>query len=275
MATRKPTWGNKFYPSDADQARRMWEGFFEGCTAPIIAGTIRAVQVPHAGWIYSGKAAAQAYNQLKNRNIRTVVMIGPQHHVMARSIQVFPQGVWESPLGDLEVDSELTQKFLDFDEAFVIDIRAHQAEHSLEVQLAPLAMLLPQVKIVPLLMAPYQPSHPGILADALAAIVGEAGDVIVLVSTDLYHGESYKDCKASDERTIELVSRLDARGLEQALASGEAAACGGDGLVGLLRSAGRLGIKRAQLLAAYNSNEVTGERSGYVVGYSAFAFTGG
>lgn len=275
MTVRRPAWGNQFYPTDPDEARGMWEEFFKRCEAPRIEDTIRAIQVPHAGWIYSGQAAAEAYNQLKERALKSVVLIGPQHRVPVRHMQVSPEGVWESPLGNLEVDARLASKFLEFNDAFEADIPAHQAEHSLEVQIPPLVMVLPEVKIVPILTAPYQPKHPRILADALGKIVGTSEDLLVLISTDLYHGESYEACKASDQRTIQLVENLDTQGLEKALASGSAAACGGDGLTALLYATKRLGIKKAHLLAAYNSNDATGQRGGYVVGYSAFAFTGG
>ncbi|MEA3312436.1 MAG: AmmeMemoRadiSam system protein B [candidate division WOR-3 bacterium] len=275
MVVRKPSWGNQFYPQDPAQARGMWEGFFERCETPRISEPIRAIQVPHAGWTYSGQAAAEAYNQLKDRNLKTVVMIGPQHRVPVRHMQVFPEGIWESPIGNLEVDSGLAARFLEFNDAFQADIHAHAAEHSLEVQIPPLVMVLPDVKIAPILTAPYQPKHPRILADALAGIVGTRLDVLVLISTDLYHGESYEACKASDARTVEFVKNLDAEGLQKALARGTAAACGGDGLAALLYAAQKLGIKKANLLAAYNSNDITGQRGGYVVGYSAFAFTAG
>ena len=273
MAVRKPAWGNQFYPADPTQARRMWEEFFAKCEAPRIEESIRAIQVPHAGWVYSGQIAAEAYKQVEGRDFKTVVMIGPQHQVAARYMQGFPEGTWESPLGNLKVDTELASRFIEFNDAFQVDIHAHAAEHSLEVQIPPLVMVLPNVKIVPILTAAYQRSHPRILADALAEIVGSRPDVLVLVSTDLYHGSSYEACKETDKRTVELVEKLDAEGLEKALASRTASACGGDGVVALLHATERLGITKAHLLAAYNSNDVTGMRGGYVVGYSAFAFT--
>lgn len=275
MPIRKPRWAAQFYPEDPREAQKLWDGFFQRCSQSRIEEPIRAIQVPHAGWVYSGQCAAEAYNQLKKRTIETVVMIGPQHHVTARSIQVFPEGMWESPLGNLRVNSEITTRFLDYDPMFQVDISAHQAEHSLEVQIAPIASVLPEVKIVPLLMPPYRGSYARILSKALAKIVGKNPKITVLVSTDLYHGESYNDCKESDDTTISYVSALDASGLARALGSGEASACGGDGLIAFLGASKDLGINKSHLLAAYNSNDIMGVRGGYVVGYSSFAFTGG
>lgn len=275
MPIRKPRWAAQFYPEDPREAQKLWDSFFQRCGQSRIEEPIRAILVPHAGWVYSGQCAAEAYNQLKNRNIETVVMIGPQHHVMARSIQVFPEGVWESPLGNLHVNSEITTRFLDYNSMFQVDISAHQAEHSLEVQIAPLASVLPGVKIVPLLMPPYRGSYAHILSKALAKIVGKNPKIAVLVSTDLYHGESYNDCKESDAATISYVSALDTSGLARAIGSGEAAACGGDALLAFLEASKDLGINKSHLLAAYNSNDILGTRGGYVVGYSSFAFTGG
>ena len=114
MRIRRPAWGNQFYPTDPDEARGMWEEFFKRCEAPRIEDTIRAIQVPHAGWVYSGQAAAEAYTQLKERALKSVVLIGPQHHVPVRHMQVFPEGIWESPIGNLEVADELAARFLAF-----------------------------------------------------------------------------------------------------------------------------------------------------------------
>lgn len=275
MMVRKPSWGNQFYPADPVEARAMWGDFFSRCQSPRISESIRAVQVPHAGWVYSGQAAAEAFNQLKDRDIKSVILIGPQHRVPVRHMQVYPQGTWESPLGNLEVDAELAERFIAFNDAFRPDPESHQSEHSLEVQIPPLVLVLPQVSIIPILMAPYQRSHTVVLADALAEIVGTDPEILTLVSTDLYHGESYDSCQATDAYTIQLINSMDYKGLEEALANGSAAACGGDGMVGLLYAAQRLGISKAHQLAAYNSNDIMGVQGGYVVGYSSFVFTGG
>ncbi|MBN2380304.1 AmmeMemoRadiSam system protein B [candidate division WOR-3 bacterium] len=273
MRVRKPSWEDQFYPGDPNQARSMWEDFFARCESPRISSEIRAIQVPHAGWVYSGQAAAEAFNQLRDRNIKTVVMIGPQHRVPAAYIQVYPDGVWESPLGNLEVDSDLAARFADFNDAFKLDSDSHKPEHSIEVQIPPLAMVLPETRIVPILTTAYRRENVSILARALESLVGKDSSILALVSSDLYHGESYSECKASDSRTIELVSDLDADGLSKAFSNGSASACGSDGLVALLEAKDGMGIKKAHHLAAYNSNDITGKRGGYVVGYSAFAFT--
>ncbi|GEM_PF-2226945 len=274
MTIRKAVWANQFYPSDPSDACAMWEDFFKKCKYPRINASLKALQVPHAGWQYSGQAAAEAFKQLKDSGVQTIVLIGPQHRLAKKYMQVFPEGIWESPLGNLEIDANIAASFIDYNEAFQPDIKAHAAEHSLEVQIPPLIMVLPNVKIVPILTAAYQREHPRILADALAKIVGLQSDIAVLISTDLYHGESYKVCKTTDARTLELVENLDAEGLEQALAQGTAAACGEEAMLALLYASERLSVKKAHLLAAYNSNDITGSKGGYVVGYSAFAFTG-
>ncbi|MBD3285113.1 AmmeMemoRadiSam system protein B [candidate division WOR-3 bacterium] len=273
MRVRKPSWVDQFYPGDPERARRMWEEFFAECKSPKISSDIRAIQVPHAGWVYSGQAAAEAYQQIEGGEYSSVVMIGPQHRVPAAHIQVYPDGVWKSPLGNLEVDGELAKRFSDSNDAFKLDEASHKPEHSLEVQIPPLAMVAPDIKIVPILTTAFVKEHISILARSLEEIVGNNDSILVLVSSDLYHGESYAACKESDARTIELLGKLDADGLSKAFRAGSAAACGADGLIAILEAKDGLGITKAHHLASYNSNDATGMRGGYVVGYSAFAFT--
>jgi AmmeMemoRadiSam system protein A len=96
--------------------------------------------------------------------------------------------------------------------------------------------------------------------------------VVLLASSDLYHGESYDDARRTDSVTTQLMVALDPQALYSALQDGSAQACGGAPIVVTMIAARELGAEQAVLLARTNSNDVTGERGGYCVGYSATAF---
>ena len=97
-------------------------------------------------------------------------------------------------------------------------------------------------------------------------------DVLFVASSDLYHGESYQDCKRTDSVTLSYLERFDPKGLFDALQSEAASACGGLPITALMLTLKELGATGARVLHRTNSNDVTGEQGGYCVGYGAVAF---
>jgi AmmeMemoRadiSam system protein A/AmmeMemoRadiSam system protein B len=206
-------------------------------------------------------------------------MVGPSHHVWVDRVAVFGRGRWRTPLGSVAVDEELARLLVAGDSVFADAPSAHAAEHSLEVQLPWLQRVLGEFRTVPVMM-----SHPSyeqcerVGAGIAKACAGRR--VVLLASSDLYHGEfddSYERCGRSDSVTAGLMLRMDPRRLYDHVAAAsrpdETAACGGFPIVVVMLAARALGADAATLLARTNSNDVTGSRGGYCVGYSAVAFT--
>jgi AmmeMemoRadiSam system protein B/AmmeMemoRadiSam system protein A len=269
---RQPAVAGQFYPADAGVLTSMVDSMLGAAEAHPLTGRVVGIQVPHAGYPFSGPTAAHAFKLLAGMDDVTVVAFGTSHRMPIRRAAVYPSGSWHTPLGDVEVDSSLARAILAQDSFFADLPAAHAQEHSIEVEVPFLQRALGRFKIVPIMV--LQPTFDECERAGRAVAQACAGrNVVLLASTDLYHGESYTEAKRADSLTVSRFLSFDPRALYDALAAGKAQACGGYGVVTIMAAARGLGADRAVLLAQTNSNDVMNERSGYVVGYSAVAFT--
>jgi hypothetical protein len=268
---RQPAVAGQFYNGDSAALATEVDSMLAAAQGPAPAGEVVAIQVPHAGHQFSGPTAARAMELLRGRDPLTVVMLGPSHHAQIDGAAVYARGAWRTPLGDVPVDESFAARLLAAD-SFCVELpQAHAAEHSLEVQLPLLQRVLHDFKIVPvMLLFPSYEECERLGRSIAAAAAGR--EVVVLASTDLYHGYSYSDARAIDSATVADLVGFEPRRLYDEIAAGRAQACGGFPVVAAMVAAREMGADRAVLLARTNSNDVTGERGGYCVGYSAVAF---
>ena len=280
---RQPAVAGQFYPADAKTLTAMVDSMLADAEVPAISGTLIGIQVPHAGYPFSGPTAAralkllQAWGQSPGSGSDTggcplsVVMLGTSHHVLFDKAAVYAKGSWRTPLGDVAVDEALAKAILSQDE-FLADMPgAHAQEHSIEVQVPFLQRVLGSFKIVPIML--LQPTFEQCERVGKAIARATKGKKVLLVaSSDLYHGESYDEANRVDSVTVELMAKFDPQALHAALERNEAQACGGNATTAMMVAARELGADTAVVLAQTNSNDVTGERGGYCVGYSAVAF---
>jgi AmmeMemoRadiSam system protein B len=146
--------------------------------------------------------------------------------------------------------------------------RAHAVEHSLEIQLPFLQIVLGNFEIVPILMGQQDYDTCLKLSDALVRTLRGEKDTLLLASTDLSHFHPYEKAKALDGRFQQHIGQLDAPGLWEDLRGGSCEACGGGAVIAVLTAATRLGVDRSVILRYANSGDVTGDHS-RVVGYLA------
>jgi hypothetical protein len=146
---------------------------------------------------------------------------------------------------------------------------AHTQEHSLEIQLPFLQVLMPDAKLVPLVMGNQDFATCKWLAEAVADCV-ENRSVLVVASSDLSHFHPYKQAKRLDQVVLDKVNDFDPQGLSDDLANGLCEACGGGPMVTAMLIARHLGGNKSRVLHYANSGDVTGDHSG-VVGYMAAA----
>ena len=219
----------------------------------------KAIIVPHAGYIYSGATAAQAYARLANgRNtIRRVVLLGPVHRVPVRGLALPGADVFATPLGRIEIDQAGVDAISHLPQVVVSPV-AHAQEHSLEVQLPFLQMVLTDFKLVPLAVGDATAAE---VAQVLEALWGGA-ETLIVVSSDLSHFLSYRSAQAIDRQTVQCVMDLSGPiNHEQA--------CGATPVNGLLLAA-RQHRLQPQLLELCNSGDTAGDKD-RVVGYAALA----
>lgn len=256
---RPPAVAGTFYPVDAAELRRAVTGFIEGCPRSGAVRQPKALIVPHAGYAYSGAVAGCAYRQLRDSGarIRHVVLLGPTHRVPLRGLAIPSIDGFESPLGPVPIDAAGRQRLRELGLAGIADA-PHAAEHSLEVQLPFLQVVLDEFDLLPIAegLAPT-----GLVARALDAVWG-GDDTLVVVSSDLSHYHTSDEARRLDATTTLSI-------LERRSDVSDEQACGARGINGLMQVARQRGLT-VELLDQRNSGDTAGDRS-RVVGYGSYA----
>ena len=279
---REPAVAGTFYPGRPDRlaegvdryvaearqemAARAAGTSARGVEAPreTAEGRLVAVVVPHAGHVYSGPTAAFAYAAIDPSAVDRVVLLGPAHYVPVEGIGLSTASAWRTPLGDVELDSDLAADLQSRIATVLPADSAHAPEHSLEVQLPFLQRVLVEGwRLVPLIVGADLPRD----VAAVITFCASLPRTLVVVSTDLSHYLEYETAIAQDSRTIRSIvhRRPDSIGASDA--------CGRFPLRGLLTAAVAQQWS-VRLLDARNSGDTAGDRD-RVVGYAAFAVTGG
>jgi len=257
--SRPPAVAGLFYPDDARELRGIVSEYLRQHRSTASVAPPKALIVPHAGYVYSGRIAAAAYATVASlrQTIRRVVLIGPSHRVYLRGMAVPAASSFATPLGEVAIDQTLKASLLQSG-AVIESEAAHAQEHSLEVQLPFLQLLFDDFTLLPLVLGSVAPEH---VAAALTKVWGDAG-TLVLVSSDLSHYHAYTQAQQIDAATSAAILRR-----ETTLAGEQA--CGAVGINGLLYLAGQRQLPISEI-ARCNSGDTAGDRS-RVVGYGAFA----
>lgn len=248
-----------FYPSDPDTLRSMIEGLLRE-NQSIATSRPKAIIVPHAGYLFSGPVAAKAYSQLTpyENSIKKILLLGPAHHVGFRGLAVSDANCFETPLGRIPVDVRGVERAFSLPQVCVSG-RAHQAEHSLEVQLPFLQHLLPEgFEITPLVIGEAEAIE---VAEVIEDCWGDP-EALVVVSSDLSHYHDYDTACKLDRETSHWIEKLRWEKLQPDRACGFAA------IRGLLRVA-RHHHATVKTMDVRNSGDTSGPRD-EVVGYGAF-----
>ncbi|GAI03683.1 unnamed protein product, partial [marine sediment metagenome] len=197
---RRPAVAGAFYPGNRLLLQRQVDGFLAKAKKVELEGKLIALISPHAGYIYSGPVAAYTYKQLTGRDFDTVILIGPSHRGGFAGASVYNQGPYQTPLGLIEVDSDLANKIIAQDKSIRYISQAHNREHSLEVQLPFLQRTLKDFKIIPILISEPSLKNCRILADAIFKSI-KGKKVLIIASTDLSHYQPYKEACRLDKIT--------------------------------------------------------------------------
>ncbi len=276
VGIKQPNVSGKFYPADSPVLSKQIDDFLLLANPRIIPGDIFVLFSPHAGYEFSGPTAAFGYKLIKNKPYKTVVILAPSHYYAFSGVSIYPQDAFRTPLGDIEVDNDFTGKLLNKSPEIVYQPEAFLQEHSLEVQLPFLQKVLNNFKIVPIIMGDCSFSTCRKLAGLLQSVIGQRRDVLVVVSTDMYHGYDYDEAQGIDNLTLGAIEKLDAQGLYNGLKDRRFQLCGGYPAVTALILAGNSGYKEVKILKYTNSAEVTKNKikGTWTVGYSSAVIGG-
>lgn len=230
---------------------------------------------PHAGYVYSGSAAAWAYQALASDGIPdTAIILGPNHYGLGPPAALSPDDAWETPLGTLRADADIAEALLRQCKYLEPDELAHSREHSIEVQLPFLQYIGgDSMRIVPVSIAHLSKDDALLLVEDLGAAIAEAisgESAVIIASTDFTHYESKEVATARDALAIERILDIDATGLIEVVYSRNMTMCGVIGTAVMLEACKRLGATSARKLTYCTSGDVTGDTA-QVVGYGAMS----
>jgi AmmeMemoRadiSam system protein B len=259
-----------WYPGNPDELSKTIQGYLSRAKPAGLDGTLKALIVPHAGYIYSGPVAAHAYRLLQKTRFRRVILVGPSHRMSFAGVSVNLQSGYETPLGTVPIDQKLAERILNTGPNLRWLRKAHSGEHSLEIQLPFLQTVLRNFKIVPLIMGQQDFQTCSHLSKTISRVLSDAEDTLLIASSDLSHFHSYNQAKALDRIFIDHVGMFDPQGLSKDLLLGKCEACGGGPVITVLLAARELGADRTAILNHANSGDVTGDH-GRVVGYLSAA----
>ena len=280
MKVRRPTQAGAFYAGDAEALRKQIETCFLHDFGPkkrpeVNKNGVREVVglvCPHAGYMYSGAVAANAYYELaQDGKPDIIVILGPNHTGYGSALALMNDGVWCTPLGDVEIDAETANLIVKKTCIVNIDDAAHLFEHSIEVQLPFLQYLYgSEFKFVPVCFKIQDLSSAIEVGKALTKVL-TSKNAVVIASSDMTHYEPQRNAAAKDMAALEAVEAMDEKRFYSIIETQNVTACGYGPIATVITAAKGLGAKEAKLLCYKSSGDITGDYSG-VVGYAAVSF---
>jgi len=280
LIIRNPAVAGQFYPFDESELSQMIDGFLNNAKVNEVNGTPKILIVPHAGYIFSGQTAARGFKVIQGQNYEKVILLGNSHQEYFDGLILDKSDIWQTPLGQVELDRETVEKLVAENDKIKTDTRVHLSEHSLEVEVPFLQKVLGNFKIIPGLFGSDNNLND---LKAVAAALKEVVDdkTLVVVSTDLSHYPNYEDAKAVDQETVEAIlagdaekflqtiNKLESRGIENL----STCACGWPAVAVAMYLASNMNLT-GELLSYTNSGDAPlyGDKE-RVVGYAALVFS--
>ncbi len=288
MKARKTYVAGSFYPDNETEVKSQIDKMMKNKIDESITVNYGGI-VPHAGWMYSGSTAMKVYSSIKDssenskKEIDTFVILGAVHVMDVIGATMYHEGSWNTPLGEIEIDDQLSR--LVYDETDVIvNTNSHILEHSIEVQVPMIKYLFPRSKILPIMCPPIKQMKE--FGKSLGKIIKKSEkNVMIIASTDLTHygprfgitcGGYGQDglnwMKKNDQRIMKIMLDMEADKVIEETQSRQNA-CGGGAILTSLATFSELGAKKGSLLGYTTSYDERphGEPS-ESVGYAAIVY---
>lgn len=261
---REATVAGIFYPSSAGKLRNDIQFLLDSNKPRMEFNNIAGIISPHAGYIYSGSTAAYAFNTLIGKQYSTVIIISPSHREYFPGISIYDGEAYSTPLGIVPVNKEV-RKALTFENNLIFPgVQGHGPEHAIEVQIPFLQMILEDFTIVPIVIGDQSREFVYTLADKLSAVIND--QTLLVASSDLSHFYTKAEADKLDTQIKKRIENFDYEGLQVDFESQKCEACGGGGIVALMKACDLAGKSKATVLAHTDSGDVTNDDS-EVVGY--------
>ena len=278
MQIRTPAVAGMFYPKEKNELKTIIHGCFlhqfgPGKTPPAENGkNILGVICPHAGYMYSGPVATNSFYHISSQKPELVIIIGPNHWGIGCNVAVMKEGTWQTPLGNVEVDTESATKINEISKMIELDFFSHTRDHSLEVQIPMLQEIYShKFKILPIILIDQGYKAVKEIGKAIAKIA-KTKKTIIIGSSDFTHYEENSYAHKQDKMLIEPILDLDVDRFYTVLQENQVSACGYGAIASTMIACKELGASKGTLLKYATSGDVAGDKSS-VVGYASIVFS--
>ncbi len=260
---RKPAVAGKFYPQDKDKLLKTVQGL---CSLSESRHRAVGCILPHAGYMFSGLTAGKTISQVEVKD--RILLLGPNHTGEGYPFSLYPKGAWSTPLGEVEIDEELSSLILQEVPHIKEDYSAHLYEHSLEVELPFLQYFNPHIKIAPVCLGGGDLDDWKEIGRGIAKVIKKNSiDVLVVASSDMTHYEDDNSARKKDSLAIEAILKLDEDLLVSTIKKYRISMCGYIPVSVMLTLCKSLGAEKAVLAHYSTSADALGDTSS-VVGYA-------
>lgn len=265
---RPPAVADRFYPGDPAKMNQMLDQLLEGEAAQ---EPCQACMVPHAGWQFSGKLAADVLKRIPLP--KQIIIIGPKHTQHGTEWAVAPHRQWLLPGKNVSSDYELADKLASAIDGLEMDAAAHHAEHGIEVELPLIARLSPESNVVGIAVTGGNLKRCEQFAEGLASVIRELDEPpLLVISSDMNHYASDDENRRLDQLALDALDRLDEDALFQTCRENQISMCGMIPAVIVLKTLKKLGgVHQSRRVGYATSADVTGDKS-RVVGYAGRIF---
>jgi AmmeMemoRadiSam system protein B len=278
MQVRTPAVAGMFYPKTNQELKSSIRNCFlhkygPGTLPPSSHGEkIIGAICPHAGYEYSGPIAADSYYAISSQKPELVVIIGPNHWGIGRDVAAMKEGIWRTPIGDVEVDTESAIEINKISKLIEFDFFSHTRDHCLEVQIPMLQEIFShKFKILPLILID-QSHHTAIEVGKSIAMISKIKNTIIIGSSDFTHYEPNDFAHKQDKSLIDTIVNLDVDKFYNTLQEKQISACGYGAIASTMIACKELGATKGTLIKYATSGDIVGNKSS-VVGYASIVFS--
>ena len=276
--TREPVAAGRFYSGSASKLRQSCQHYFQKAGQAKLDGKPIGIIAPHAGYVYSGRIAALSFNEVRNYEYSTVVIIAPSHTHSFSFASIYEGEFYKTPLGKVEIDRDRAREIANKSDRIKLSSNGHESnsfgrgEHAVEVEIPFLQTIKPDQKIIPIVIGTLDYN---VIKD-LGNILGDMlknDNILIVASSDLSHYHSYQEAEKIDQKLITALEKFDPKHFYRGIRDRKYEACGAAPITAMLLATKKAGAEKIDVLEYANSGDIQGGDRSRVVGYLSAAVT--
>ncbi|HMA63038.1 MAG TPA: AmmeMemoRadiSam system protein B [bacterium] len=276
--TREPVAAGRFYPGSKSNLQKTCQDYFQRAGNPKMKGKPIGIIAPHAGYVYSGRIAAISFNEIRDYDYSTVVIIAPSHTHSFSFASIYDGQFYKTPLGKVEIDQDKAREIASKSDRIKLSKNGHQSnsfgrgEHAVEVEIPFLQTIKPDQKIIPIVIGTLDYNVIKDLGNILGDLL-KSDNILIVASSDLSHYHSYQEAEKIDQKLITALEKFDPNHFYEGIRDRKYEACGAAPIATMLLATKKAGSEKIEVLEYANSGDIQGGDKSRVVGYLSAAVT--